>query len=267
MKELQRKENQDLKKIKNTERGTEVESQDSAAMSFFKTITSDKAKMTVWIIGFIILNIVAIKYLHPGFLLMFAPSVVIAYFVIRKYKRMSYIPIIEKPPDKGAKLWYADPDFFAKLDHKDEPADLEEPDTEVVDKIVEEGEDGKEVVEKKIAMKGIQHTRQGNRIIICQEFNPEEGYVHFGWVDSMSEIDWIIKKKIFARQNAIIKALMNKIGKTKSSAHSKALKEIENFIEGVSNLPKDKDPRDRIEDYENKKQKLIEEGDLNLQEG
>ncbi len=260
MKQLKKKDDSkdqqsEKKKITKTENGDKLQDESSAAVLFLKKITSDKAKLVMVIFLSLIFAIASWQYMHPAVIIGLLIGVAIGYVVIARVKRREYITIIEKPPDQSARLMYADPDFFAQLNHKDEPATLDEPDLKVTERTVEE--DGEEKVEKKVAMKGIQNTRKGSKLIICQDFAPEKGYVYFGWVDGMSEIDFIVEKGILNRLTLTNKFLKQKITEELSTAHSLALQEEERFIEEWTSLPEEKTkPKERIEKYKEKAKTL-----------
>lgn len=178
------------------------------------------------------------------------------YILFRKKEKRDFITIIEKPPNRSARLLYADPEFYGSLEHLDEPATLSEPEIEIVEEEEEDG-NGEMQMKKKVALKGIETSRQGSKIVVCQDFSPEEGYILHGWIDGQSHFDFIIDKSVLAAQTALIQKLKQKITSEMTNAHNIALREEEKFIEKWSELPSDKvNPRDEIEEYQDKKKAL-----------
>lgn len=237
-----------LKKIEKDEDGyDEVKKEPSAMKMFIKGITSDKAKLALVIIGALMYIIVSYHYTHVSTLLVTPGAIILGYTLFKKFDKKNTVTILEKPPNKSPRIMYADRQFYAELEHKDEPATLEEPEYKV------EEIDGKQ----KVAMKGIETTRNGGKLVVCQDFNPEEGYILHGWLDGMTYYDYIMERSTLERVTALAQWFKAIIIKEQVDARYIAMQQEEGFIEKWSELPEDKrDPRDFIKDYENKRRML-----------
>lgn len=198
-----------------------------------EALTGDKAKIALLIIGFLIYSIVAWRYFHPVLVLGSAIGFPIEFAAIKKTDSQNRAIILElNPKNWQPQLYKVDPDFLSGIEAKDEPATLEADKTEVL----EEDDEGN----IQIAMKGIQNTQDGQRLFVCQDFAPDEGYIHFGWLDGMTPYEWILKKTKFAQLTAFIDKIIAKYADEQSSARSMAVEDIEKFIEKWGRVGEDK---------------------------
>lgn len=221
------------KKIeKSDEGGKNLEK--TGSMSFWEAfihfLNSSKTKIFFLIVGIIVLLFLTLKYLHWGVILGYIIIAPLALVLDKWLLKKDYVAILELDPDTWSpRLMWATPTYFADLEIKDEPAVLDSEQTQML----EETEDG----DIQIALKGVQPTQDGTRLYVCQDYNPDEGYIHFGWLDNTTPYEWIVRRSKFTQLTGFANKMIERFKDEQSGARSMAVKDMEEMVKEWGRYP------------------------------